>query len=115
MPVVSPMPELLENRQPVIVTAHSLAIDQAGLVPTVDFNHTAAGGPMAGKKRRMGRPGVPGGGIQIKLRVDSVFVQRIDDWRVKQGSKLSRPRAIELLTRMALEMFAGRGGRPHME
>jgi len=25
---------------------------------------------MAGKKRRMGRPGVPGGGIQIKLRVD---------------------------------------------
>src|SRR5258708_25264178 len=30
MPVVSPLPELLENRQPVIVTAHSLAIDQAG-------------------------------------------------------------------------------------
>src|SRR5258708_5783755 len=26
MPVVSPLPELLENRQPVIVTAHSLAI-----------------------------------------------------------------------------------------
>jgi hypothetical protein len=85
------------------------------MVPTVDFNHTAGGKPMAGKKRRMGRPGVPGGGIQIKLRVDSVFVQRIDDWRVKQGSKLSRPRAVELLTRMALEMFAGRRGRPHME
>jgi hypothetical protein len=79
------------------------------VVPSVDY-HTAAGGPMAGKTRRMGRPGVPGGGIQIKLRVDSAFVQRIDDWRAKQGSKLSRPRAVELLTRMALEMFAGRRG-----
>jgi hypothetical protein len=42
---------------------------------------------------RMGRPGVPGGGIQIKLRVDSAFVQRIDDWRANKAAS-SRARVL---------------------
>jgi len=30
MPVVSPLPQLLEDRHPLLVTARSLAVDQAG-------------------------------------------------------------------------------------
>jgi ATP-dependent DNA ligase len=46
VPVASPLPELLEDWQPVVITAHSLAIDQAGPQPErVEMARGPASGP----------------------------------------------------------------------
>src|SRR6266852_2103902 len=91
MPVVSPLPELLENRQPVIVTAHSLAIDQAGpqseRVDGLDDQREAARPvvAVAGEQADAGR--VAAGHQPIAVVLDLVNPVRAARWSFGGGRK----------------------------
>jgi hypothetical protein len=54
------------------------------------------------QQKKMGRPRTTGRGLLLGVRVHSNFLKALDEWRAKEGSKISRPEAVRQLAWLAL-------------